>query len=70
MQTTRLNRGVKVTVLGMLANILLAAGKMIAGILGHSYALVADAVESIADVFSSMVVWRASTRRPKQARAG
>jgi cation diffusion facilitator family transporter len=43
----------------MFANILLAAGKMVAGILGHSYALVADAVESIADVFSSMVVWRA-----------
>ncbi len=43
----------------MAANILLAAGKLVAGILGHSYALVADAVESVADIFSSMVVWRA-----------
>ncbi len=31
---------------------------MAAGILGHSHALVADGVESLADVFSSLVVWR------------
>jgi len=31
---------------------------MAAGVLGHSHALVADAVESMADVFSSIVVWR------------
>src|SRR2546425_12565863 len=31
---------------------------MAAGLLGHSHALVADAVESLADVFSSLVVWR------------
>ena len=29
-----------------------------AGIAGHSHALVADAVESLADIFSSIVVWR------------
>jgi cation diffusion facilitator family transporter len=31
---------------------------LLAGIFGHSHALVADAVESMADVFSSIVVWR------------
>src|SRR5437867_13081348 len=31
---------------------------MAAGLLGHSHALVADAVESLADIFSSLVVWR------------
>src|SRR5437867_71220 len=31
---------------------------MAAGLLGHSHALVADAVESLADIFSSIVVWR------------
>jgi cation diffusion facilitator family transporter len=31
--------------------------KLTAGIVGHSYALVADAVESFADVFGSVVVW-------------
>src|SRR5690349_20333180 len=43
----------------MLANAFLAAGKLAAGIYGNSYALVADAVESGADIFSSLIVWRA-----------
>ena len=32
--------------------------KFIGGILGNSYALIADAVESMTDIFSSFVVWR------------
>lgn len=48
----------QVTFLGMAVNIVLAAAKLTAGILGNSYALIADAVESLADVFSSIVVWR------------
>src|SRR5258708_2459677 len=39
-------------------NTILAAGKMAAGLAGHSHALVADAVESLADIFSSIGVWR------------
>src|SRR5256885_5853405 len=58
MAPTRLERGLRATFLGMVANILLAAAKLVAGIVGHSHALVADAVESLADVFSSIVVWR------------
>jgi len=42
----------------MAANVVLAAVKLVAGVLGHSHALVADAVESFADVFSSLIVWR------------
>lgn len=38
------------------ANVLLAVVKGISGILGNSYALVADAIESATDVFSSMLV--------------
>src|SRR5580692_4277822 len=59
MAMSRLQRGLRVTLLGMVANVFLAGGKLLAGILGHSHALVADAVESLADVFSSLVVWRA-----------
>jgi len=33
--------------------------KLLAGIFGHSHALVADAVESLSDIFSSLIVWRA-----------
>src|SRR5271154_5544400 len=58
MPLSRLRRGLRATLLGMVVNIALAGGKLAAGILGHSHALVADAVESIADIFSSIVVWR------------
>src|SRR5882724_10505811 len=58
MAMSRLKRGLRATFLGMVVNTFLAAGKLTAGILGHSYALVADAVESLADIFSSIVVWR------------
>jgi len=42
----------------MTVNTVLAASKLAAGLLGHSHALVADAVESLADIFSSIIVWR------------
>src|ERR1700760_255311 len=54
----RLTRSLRATLLGMVINTMLAAGKLAAGILGHSHALIADAVESLADIFSSIVVWR------------
>ena len=38
-------------------NILLAGAKIAAGVLGNSYVLIADGIESSADVFSSFVVW-------------
>jgi cation diffusion facilitator family transporter len=41
----------------MLVNTVLAIVKLVAGIVGHTYALVADAVESTADIFSSLIVW-------------
>ena len=58
MLNSRLSRSLRVTFLGLAVNTALAAAKLVAGILGHSHALVADAVESLADVFSSLVIWR------------
>lgn len=58
MPPSRLTRSLRATFLGLVANALLATMKMLAGIFGHSHALVADAVESLADVFSSIIVWR------------
>jgi cation diffusion facilitator family transporter len=40
---------------GIFVNSALGASKLVAGILGHSYALIADACESFADVMSSSV---------------
>lgn len=45
--------------LGLVVNTALAVVKGIAGVAGHSYALVADAIESLSDVFGSLVVWGA-----------
>jgi len=42
----------------MAVNAVLTASKFAAGILGHSHALIADAVESTADILSSIIVWR------------
>ena len=43
--------------LGLVINAGLAVIKLIAGLLGNSYALVADAVESSTDMIGSLVVW-------------
>lgn len=43
---------------GLLVNFSLAAAKLLTGIIGHSFALVADAVESMADILGSLVVWQ------------
>lgn len=45
------------TIIGLVASLALAVGKLIAGLAGHSSVLVADAVESIADSVGSVVVW-------------
>ena len=58
MSSARLQRSLRATFLGLAANVALTVAKFLAGILGHSQALIADAVESLADIFSSIIVWR------------
>lgn len=58
MERQRVTRGVRATLLGMATNASLAGTKLVAGVAGHSQALVADAVESFADLLSSAIVWR------------
>ena len=48
---------VRAAQLGMAVNIALTATKLVAGLVGHSYALVADAAESAFDLFGSLAVW-------------
>ena len=57
MSESKTNQGLKTTLLGILVNIILALCKGIAGVLGHSFALVADAIESTSDIFSSIIVY-------------
>lgn len=40
-----------------MVNLLLAGVKIGSGVLGHSYALIADGIESTLDIFGSLLVW-------------
>lgn len=51
------SRSIRWAQAGLLVNAALVLVKLIAGIIGHANALVADAVESSADIFSSVIVW-------------
>jgi len=50
------DKAIRTTYFSILTNFLLALVKWLAGILGNSYALIADAIESTADIFSSVLV--------------
>lgn len=50
------NQGIRTTLIGIVVSIILAIIKATAGVLGNSYALVADAIESTSDVFTSIIV--------------
>lgn len=52
-----ISRGQRTALLGLGINVLLALGKLVAGLVGHSYALVADAIESLGDLVGSVVIW-------------
>lgn len=49
-------QAVKISRISILVNLLLSAGKLAAGILAHSGAMISDAVHSASDVFSTFVV--------------
>lgn len=49
-------KAIRTTLLSLVVNTILAVVKGIAGVLGNSYALIADAIESTTDVFSSILV--------------
>src|ERR1700734_2438292 len=51
------DRGMKSSLTGIFANMALAVTKCTAGLWGHSFALVADGLESAADVLSGLVVY-------------
>jgi cation diffusion facilitator family transporter len=51
------HEGMRSSLVGIGSNLALAAFKCVAGFVGHSFALVADGVESFSDVVSSTVVF-------------
>lgn len=50
-------KGYKATFIGIGVSIILAGVKAAAGIVGHSFALTADAIESMGDIFTALVMY-------------
>lgn len=55
--TQRAETSARLVLRGMGLNALLAAVKLAGGIFGHTYALIADAAESMLDILTSLLVW-------------
>jgi cation diffusion facilitator family transporter len=55
--TNNLQTGARVALLGMVINLALAAAKIISGLVGNAYVLIADGIESALDIAGSMVIW-------------
>ena len=51
-----IRKGIRSSLIGVVVNLSLALIKCVAGIIGHSFALIADGIESFSDVVSSSVV--------------
>jgi cation diffusion facilitator family transporter len=49
--------GARLVLRGIALNAVLALVKFAGGVLGNTYALIADAAESLLDIFSSLLVW-------------
>lgn len=54
----RSRRGIGAARIALAVSVILVLVKVTTGLVGDSYALVADGVESTLDIFSSLIVWR------------
>jgi cation diffusion facilitator family transporter len=54
---SNMQTGARVALAGMIVNVFLAAAKVTAGLLGNSYVLIADGIESVLDIGGSAVIW-------------
>jgi cation diffusion facilitator family transporter len=61
----KLESGAHLALMGMGLNAALCAVKIVAGLVGHSYALIADGFESLLDIFSSLLTWAGLTYAAK-----
>src|SRR5437588_11098689 len=55
--TSNLQTGSRVALFGMIVNLVFAAAKIVGGLLGNAYVLIADGIESALDVAGSLVIW-------------
>src|SRR5436190_12729457 len=64
---SNLQTGARVALLGLAINAVLATVKIVVGIVGNAYVLIADGIESALDIAGSVVIWgglRVAARPP------
>src|SRR6185312_11557276 len=54
---SNLQTGARVALFGMIVNLVFAAAKILGGILGNAYVLIADGIESALDIAGSLAIW-------------
>lgn len=54
---SNLQTGARVALFGMIVNFIFAAAKIIGGIVGNAYVLIADGIESALDIAGSLAIW-------------
>lgn len=62
-------KSLRMTLAGVIVNLFFAFGKGLAGFFGNSFALIADAIESTADIITSLVVFlgiKVASRKPNK----
>jgi cation diffusion facilitator family transporter len=52
-----LQTGARIALVGMLINLVFAAAKILGGLFGNAYVLIADGIESALDIAGSFVIW-------------
>src|SRR5437763_15855475 len=52
-----LQTGARLALIGLFVNIAFAIIKILGGVCGNAYALIADGIESVLDVAGSIVIW-------------
>ena len=57
----------RLALVGIAGNVLLALFKLLAGILGHSAAMLSDAVHTLSDVFATLIAWVGVSLARKEA---
>jgi len=65
----RAEEGARLVLRGIMLNLALAVAKFAGGILGNTYALIADGAESLLDILTSLLVWagfRVAARPPDE----
>ncbi|MBY5956542.1 cation diffusion facilitator family transporter [Membranicola marinus] len=54
---SRIKTAIRAAQYSIVGNLFLAGIKIVVGVLGHSFAMIADGIESVSDILSSILVW-------------